>query len=933
MKQLLLLPLVIIISNFSYSQSALENIFKGNTSLNFSDFPVALYNGTPDISIPIMSIPTANQNVKLDFDLQYDLMSNGNVFLSTNQFGDVWKTNIFSTITRKKITQFTDEEYYHYFAQNEFSTRLSSDIFTFNVFGKYGKFQLIREHSTFKIHVIETSDFLDIKLNYQAIPREEGGYINFKILSFILTDKEGMVYVFEDYSQGTHIMKDGKGNEFEVKFTTDFHLTKVIDNKNIELLHYFYPDKDKKSIPSSILIHKMGSLVFDKQGIKDIVTLYNQKGQILKKVKLDYFADGGSTNSPFDLARSLLFTVDIYDTSEQKKQRYRIDYDQRGAMGFGGVNELGVPRENACLPFTIKYATRNKTIRKITSPSGGCTFYDFEPHTFSLPYLNEEELDPTKPSYPAFMSSYEEYPENFTATPLVLSYDANLKRYYFTVQGHYIVDFDSEIVVLGGGFEDEHGNPIEITHRPGIEIRYASNNGLIQKIDQPAACWAYMGFTQQSTTMYIQLEPQYANYYSNVKVIQKSMKPYSQYRYEIAYPGFRIKKVTNFDRDISIASYETNNTEVLPANEITYSYTLFNNDRKSSGIARTGRPTLANIENDLDYIFYKNVRAKTTGLGRIDYEFDKPEEYVFKDSIIRIAPNVNINKYLKNLKKYDNSNTLVEELSYQREYTKLHAADNTNNTSYITQPVISYEKITAHTYAGTTAKKLVTISESTYDTLTRNLTLRKITDVHNNQVFEEAFTFVKKHQTYFPETVKKYKNSQLLNQSAFEYTPVTGNPQVVNLSKSYVAKSTLPLEIDKEITRYDAYGNVLEYKTKTGKVVSQIWGYDGTQLIAELKNVAYNSISAATITAIQTASNAAGYNETNLNTAFTQLRSAHADGFITTYTYKPLVGMTSVTDANGRRESYQYDSFNRLYRVVNHEGQVTKEYQYNTKNQ
>jgi len=53
---------------------------------------------------------------------------------------------------------------------------------------------------------------------------------------------------------------------------------------------------------------------------------------------------------------------------------------------------------------------------------------------------------------------------------------------------------------------------------------------------------------------------------------------------------------------------------------------------------------------------------------------------------------------------------------------------------------------------------------------------------------------------------------------------------------------------------------------------------------------------------------------------------------VTTYTYRPMVGIASITDAAGREERYQYDTFNRLYQVVNHEGLVTQRYQYNYKN-
>lgn len=55
--------------------------------------------------------------------------------------------------------------------------------------------------------------------------------------------------------------------------------------------------------------------------------------------------------------------------------------------------------------------------------------------------------------------------------------------------------------------------------------------------------------------------------------------------------------------------------------------------------------------------------------------------------------------------------------------------------------------------------------------------------------------------------------------------------------------------------------------------------------------------------------------------------------FLATYTYKPLVGMTSSTDAKGEATFYEYDSFQRLKTVKNSEGNILKNYNYHYKTQ
>ncbi|WP_370584568.1 hypothetical protein [Parapedobacter sp. ISTM3] len=49
---------------------------------------------------------------------------------------------------------------------------------------------------------------------------------------------------------------------------------------------------------------------------------------------------------------------------------------------------------------------------------------------------------------------------------------------------------------------------------------------------------------------------------------------------------------------------------------------------------------------------------------------------------------------------------------------------------------------------------------------------------------------------------------------------------------------------------------------------------------------------------------------------------------VSTYTYRPLVGLSSATDASGRTTRYEYDGFWRLWRVRDHHGNITEEYRY-----
>ena len=62
--------------------------------------------------------------------------------------------------------------------------------------------------------------------------------------------------------------------------------------------------------------------------------------------------------------------------------------------------------------------------------------------------------------------------------------------------------------------------------------------------------------------------------------------------------------------------------------------------------------------------------------------------------------------------------------------------------------------------------------------------------------------------------------------------------------------------------------------------------------------------------------------------AYDDIRIYPADAQMTTYTYDPLVGMTSATDAKGLTSYYEYDSFQRLVNIKDKDGNIIKHTDY-----
>nr|WP_315423333.1 hypothetical protein [uncultured Pedobacter sp.] len=65
---------------------------------------------------------------------------------------------------------------------------------------------------------------------------------------------------------------------------------------------------------------------------------------------------------------------------------------------------------------------------------------------------------------------------------------------------------------------------------------------------------------------------------------------------------------------------------------------------------------------------------------------------------------------------------------------------------------------------------------------------------------------------------------------------------------------------------------------------------------------------------------------------YDDIRIFPADAQVTTYTYRPLIGITSQTDAKGMTTYYEYDAFQRLKTVKDQNGNILKQTDYHYKN-
>lgn len=167
------------------------------------------------------------------------------------------------------------------------------------------------------------------------------------------------------------------------------------------------------------------------------------------------------------------------------------------------------------------------------------------------------------------------------------------------------------------------------------------------------------------------------------------------------------------------------------------------------------------------------------------------------------------------------------------------------------------------------------------------------------------------------------------------------NNKTTGLSLPYevVSKDLLGVpNTEIKYSKYDNNGNLQEYILKPdfngdGFPVSIIWDYNQTQPIAKIEGAKLSDIPQGLIANIVNASDYSNpsYSESNLIDQLDAFRIGLPGYQISTYTYKPLIRVSSITPPSGIREIYKYDTANRLQSVVDVDGNILKEYSYQYK--
>jgi len=214
---------------------------------------------------------------------------------------------------------------------------------------------------------------------------------------------------------------------------------------------------------------------------------------------------------------------------------------------------------------------------------------------------------------------------------------------------------------------------------------------------------------------------------------------------------------------------------------------------------------------------------------------------------------------------------------------------------------------------------------------------------------------VNKNMLYTPIEIIKIKNENKVSAevTAFQETingiyPAKKSVLYKLISSNYNGASAnsngLVLHNDYEdqifYDSFDKRGNLLEYHNKANITSTLLWGYNREYPIAKLENITYSeaeniyhSQSNKYLSSLSTSSRFDQENFRNdLNNFKDVIYSQKSDVNITTYTFKPMVGVTSISDSRANTVNFNYDSFNRLKNNKDLDGNLIQDFKYNYKN-
>lgn len=256
------------------------------------------------------------------------------------------------------------------------------------------------------------------------------------------------------------------------------------------------------------------------------------------------------------------------------------------------------------------------------------------------------------------------------------------------------------------------------------------------------------------------------------------------------------------------------------------------------------------------------------------------------------------------------------------EETKLYTTS-TSGTNYIVQKMnFTYKANTTQlanvTYVDSKGRSRQVINKYPADFAINGNVYQEMVNRHMIMPLIEKSEFVTNDEAvYIPLTKQRLNYDYFINS---QILPASLQTSVGTASLESVAINSM----------YDANGNVLQYTLKDGITVALLYGYNSSRLVAKVTNRTYAQASALVTLSVLDHP----FSDAALRTELEKIRTTvGANSLVTTMTYSPMIGLTSMTDENNQLQFYEYDAFGRLELIRDKNNNILKRICYNYKGQ
>ncbi|WP_213279913.1 RHS repeat protein [Chryseobacterium indologenes] len=902
----------------------------------YNNVPVSIQTGIPDISYNLFSVPSNSKSFGIDMGISYHPVNATDEWIG--DLGRGWSLFGQGVISREIIGEFDE----HFTLGDSYLKNYFDDVYNYTIPGESGKFRFIRDTSnnTFKLVKLTSTSST---INYQ---RSVSNTSTLVVDSFTIITDKGIKYKFEIYGLSrarvmVHQYPNGGilyGNQ---NYRSAFFLTSVEDESGNILAAYNYL-KD--------VTHPIGEPdVVESEEYK--LTDIEVKSQGLIKLEYDKINETDLGNIKADKFR--LKSASLKTVTDQFISKYTF---QTGLESFAKVD------------------VNNNEIEKTKFKYGGITFIQ-EPNTDPNPELvipttlGEVQL----PSGGTIKYAYDFIPFNYIEEPKIIVPEENLGNVSFTTINSIAKKKFFTVPVNNGG--------TPFPNKP-YYVAIDINAGQLANNYWSLAFYKKVGSSYQPVPISLgpavepdpdyptrQLFPFYntdaGDYYVSLLSAEPGITiPFGEVYFEAKHLGEPVETIvrkpssTGQARIATIKYYNEVSSSIqtgtIPAKVEEYNYNKFDNPTESSGLYVAG----GNAEDGLTalnpVILYQNVKISGGTDGYTKYYFKTPYDYTLTQlNSLPFWPNFSIMRSGLLTKKeiYNALNGKVSDEAFDYTFMEYDAPEYLPVPSgvvgnfYIKTVWIKDHTSISRNYFNsgiTETKKAVFNNTNNY-----RPNLEKVTSFDGNiQEVKYKYALDKNNQKLITANMIGIPLETETTQTIGTVTKILSKTETkydnpLNLLPSSVLSTDLQNVTSTEVTydQYDLKGNLQQYTTKDGISTVIIWGYNQTQPIAKIEGAKLTDIQQSLIDSIVNASDtdalaASGNDETAFLSALSSFRAnTSLSGYqITTYTYDPLVGVRSITSPSGIRESYVYDSANRLEKVIDVNGKVLKEMKYNYKN-